>query len=179
MSNSNPKKYIYDTAVPNIEFNIRGFSSKVTLIGYVFAQGLAQIDELLHFIRVQYHVFEPYRESIIKGYLDQINEGKIKDLDYDYDWNKHFQTTFSWDEQEKLISELVFTKLVKRYITYLKDMASYVIDKNQFPLDKKVPLRNFPNIKKCFHDHFNTPLYLEPEDETLAGQLISMVVESK
>ncbi len=113
-------------------------------------------------------------KTIIEGFLEQINEGNIKDLKKDYNWNKHFQSLFDWEEQEELISELVFTKIVNRYITYLTDIASYTIDKNEYSLDKKALLRNFPNIKKCYREHFNTPLYLTPEVETLADQLITI-----
>lgn len=162
-------KYAYETTIPYLDFNFRKFSKKATLEGIVFAQSLEEIDRFLFFERVIYHYFEPTKESVISGFLEQVdNESE--------DWNKHFQEIFDWKEQEKIVSELIFTRIVNWYTVYLVEMAHHVIKKTNPALiaDAKKNLRTFPRLKKYYRNKLDTPLCITAQDEILTDQIITL-----
>lgn len=169
MKNSDYDNYTYDTTIPYLDFNVRKFTKKMTLIGIVFAQDVEEIDRFLFYIRVSHHYFESEKDYVINSFMSQIN-------DDDIDWKEHFQEIFHWNNQEKFVSVLIFTRLINMYIIYLTEMANLVI-KGSYPeliSESKKVLRNFPRIKKCYTDYFDTPLYLTPADESFINQLVTL-----
>ena len=163
--------YSSESTIAEIGFEFQEYTNKVSIIGYAFAQFLERINKFLFFIRTIYQHFEPIRDEISADFANELFRAYPND---DFDWNNHFRIVFSWNEQKKFISELLFTKIANRYLTYLVDMASYVIDKNELDVDKKAWLRSFPKIKKCYRDNFNVPLFVTDEDEKLGDQLITI-----
>lgn len=174
MNRTNNPKYIYETTIPYLDFNYRKHSNKATIIGYVFAQEIEKIDRFLFFIRAIYHVFEPSKDTVVNGFLDQTAELSLTSSNDDTDWELHFQEIFSWEEQEKVIAKLIFTQITNLYLNYITDMASYVIDKEQLQIDKKNALRSYPKIKRCFRMDLETPLHITDEEERLADQIVTL-----
>jgi hypothetical protein len=166
------KNRVFQTIVPNIGFEYRQFSNISTIFGYLLAMGLEEATQLTQFIRVLYHFYEPIRDSHIEDYVKQIEENQV-DLGIE-NLREYFEGVFSWKQQERVLSEMIFTKLVDLYVYYVKIIASHVLAKRQFNIDHRDVLRNFLNVKKCYRDIFKVPLFHSIEDEQLAEQLISL-----
>lgn len=170
MSKQKPNQLIYDTTIPYLDFNFKKFSNKATIKGYLFASSLEDLDRFLFFQRWVYHIFEPNKKWAIKEFLSQINrESKAE-------WKERLSQTFDWEEQEKVISELVLPRIVNRYTIYIRDMADQVIHltKPAEDVERKYDLSNYPKIKKFYKEHLGIPLYLTANEENLAGQIMTI-----
>lgn len=170
MTKPKPDQLVYDTTVPYLDFNFRKFSKKATIIGCVFASSLEELDRFLFFQRWVYHIFEPKKEWAIKKFLSQIDhENKAE-------WKQSLSQTFDWKEQEKIVSELIFTRIANRYLIYIRDIAEQVIRLAKLAEDSnaRIDLSNYPKIKRFYRERTKIPLYLAANEENFAGQIITI-----
>jgi hypothetical protein len=140
------------------------------MIGYIFASSLEQLDQFLFFQRWIYHVFEPKKEWAVKRFLSQIDR-KLR-----VEWKKNLDHTFDWNAQEKIVSELLFTRVVNYYLIYIRDIAEHVARRTKLSegTNLKIDLSNYPKVKRFFREKLEFSLYLTPEEENLAGQIITI-----
>jgi len=73
MTGERSNNYVFDTTIPSLSFNYRKYSSKATMLAYVFAQSMEEIDKFLFYLRGIHHYFEPLKGSVIKCFLNQVS----------------------------------------------------------------------------------------------------------
>ena len=106
MDEAGNQYWVFKTTIPYVDFNYRKFSDNATIPAVLFAQSMEEIDRFLFFLRGIYHYFEPFTESVISGFLLQLQEETDPSLKED------FQEIFRWSAREKLVAELILSKIV-------------------------------------------------------------------
>lgn len=174
MENNLENYFKYETTVPFLQFNYRQYSDKATIIGLVFAQSTEEIDRFLFFQRWVYHCFEPHKKWAIDNFVIQNKE--VEPNETKKSLKKYYQKLFGWEEQEKIIAELIFTRIVNWYTIYIKDIAGQALYRAELEKkhNKKFDLSSYSKVKAFYKDYLNAPLYTQPEDENLAGQILTI-----
>jgi len=170
MTSEGPRRYIFDTTIPYVDFNYRKYSTKATLLAYVFAQSMEEIDQFLFYLRGIHHYFEPIGASVMDGFLEQVSTEDREALKED------IQGIFNWQRQERLVSELILARIVDSYVFYLIGMADHIVRRTarSSSTESFAPRRTFPQTKEYFRKEIGVPLYLTPADERLADQIVTM-----
>jgi hypothetical protein len=84
------------------------------------------------------------KKRIIKSFAIQNKELELNKTKKSL--KNYYQVLFSWEEQEKTIAELLFTRIVDLYTRYLKDIAGQVFFRAELEkkYNKKFDLSNYP-----------------------------------
>jgi len=174
MSKNKENRNIYKTTVPFLEFNFRQYSKKATLIGIAFAQYIEQIDRFLFFERWVYHCFEPNKKWAIENFVNQ--EKELEPHQTTKHLQEYYRKLFGWEEQEKIIAELLFMMIVNRYTIYIRDIVGQCINITELEQkqSRKFDLSSFPKIKAFYKDFLSIPLFTTTEEEKFVEQILAI-----